>query len=37
MKTLNNKDKDNFQKLLLNQNEDTLNAIIELQNDIINR
>ena len=37
MKTMNNKDKDNFQKLLLNQNEETLNAIIALQNDIISR
>ena len=35
MKTMNNKD--DFKNLLLNQNEDTLNAIIDLQNDIINR
>ena len=36
MKTMNNKD-ENFKNLLLNQNEDTLNAIIALQNDIISR
>ena len=35
MKTMNNKD--DFKNLLLNQSEDTLNAIIALQNDIINR
>jgi RNA recognition motif-containing protein len=35
MKTMNNKD--DFKNLLLNQNEDTLNAIIALQNDIISR
>ena len=41
MKTLNNKDemnkKEDFKNLLLNQSEDTLNAIISLQNDIISR
>ena len=37
MKTLHNKEGDNFQKLLLRQNEETLNAILSLQNDIIKR
>ena len=41
MKTMNNKDetqnKDDFKNLLMNQSEDTLNAILALQNDIINR
>ena len=35
MKTMNNKDE--FKNLLLNQSEDTLNAILALQNDIISR
>jgi len=37
MKTLHKKDSDNFQKLLSKQNEETLNAILSLQNDIINK
>ena len=37
MKTLHNKEGDNFQKLLSKQNEETLNAILSLQNDIIKR
>ena len=37
MKTMNNKDENFFKDLLLNQNDDTLNAIIALQNDIISR
>ena len=37
MKTLNNKEGDNFQKLLAKQNDETLNAILSLQNDIIKR
>ena len=37
MKTLHNKDNKNFEKLLTKQNEETLNAIIALQNNIINK
>ena len=37
MKTLHNKDGEKFQKLLANQNEETLNAILSLQNDVIER
>ena len=35
MKTLSNKNGDNFKKLLSKQNEETLNAIIALQRDVI--
>ena len=37
MKTLHNKDGEKFQKLLANQNEETLSAILSLQNDVIER
>ena len=37
MKTLSNKDNDNFKKLLLKQNDETLKCILSLQNDIINK
>ena len=37
MKTLHNKEEENFQKLLTKQNEETLNAILSLQNDVIKR
>ena len=35
MKTLSNKNGDGFKKLLSKQNEETLNAIIALQRDVI--
>ena len=37
MKTLHNKEPDSFQKLLSKQNEETLNAILSLQSDIITK
>ena len=37
MKTLHNKEPDNFQKLLSKQNDETLNSILSLQNDIITK
>ena len=37
MKTINNKDDERFNNLLMNQSDDTLDAIISLQKDIINR
>ena len=37
MKIMNFQDDKNFQNLLLNQSEDTLDSIIALQNDVINR
>ena len=37
MKTLHKKDNNNFEKLLSKQNEETLNAILALQKDIINK
>jgi len=37
MKILDTKDSENFKKLLSKQNEETLNAILTLQNDIITR
>ncbi len=37
MKIMNFQDDKNFQNLLMNQSEDTLDSIIALQNDVINR